>query len=670
MEGQNNRSEFDRSRRREMGFATRSRWLDGAIILGLGAIVLWLYLPTLGHGIWWDDPITFAAVADRSLAAILGGLRDSPYFRPLTLLFRRLWWHDGVLDAPAIHAAQVFFHLVAIGLTWALARSWTGSRLAAVLAALIFAVFPFSHQAVSWTATPQVLLTVLILTSVLAYTQFRTGGRERRWLALSLGAYVAALFTQEAAAPLCLLFPLIEMRPPRTDAGAPARVQWTLGHLVLAGFYALLFVQADRQAGHSGWHFQPQVAGYLLQAVVLPIARLAAILADWRAGDQTLMLTALLLLVWLAVAWLLARWGRGRLALLSSAWIALVLAAPWAFLDWEYVMIAPRLVYPAVPAIGLMWAMLAAEALAPARRPALRLAAAAALVVVIGVSVADVRAQESMLASGTQHLGEAVAAQTDPAQRLVFINFPDRYAMRHAPYPLGYWGVTLAPVVQSLSDYAITLTGHGDETSNWSMPQVDADALDAWPYETDLRGVRIEWPQLAAEAREADWIYLSRFLPGGTLRLDPVGGFRPPDTGYRPGTEILGDFGPARLVSAHIVPAGGNAPPRLHLTWHRGVEPGPVLEDTAFVHVVDDTGALVANADGDAWGGLLPPKAWPADRAVLDVRTLEVSQLPPGRYAVKVGFYNRASGARYPLTGADGRAIPGGEVLVGEVIRP
>lgn len=646
-----------------MNGTMRSRWVDVAVALGLGALVLWLYLPTLGYGIWWDDPITFSAGADRPLWELLGGLSGYPYFRPLTYLFRRIWWRDGVLDAPAIHAAQVFFHLLAVMLTWLLARTWTGSRVAAALAALIFAVLPFGHQAVSWTATPQVMLTLLILASVLAYTRFRTGGRAWRWLVVSLGTYAAALFTQEAAAPLCLLFPLIERWPPRTDAAAPARVRWSLGHLALAGVYFMMYAQADRQTGHSGWSFQPEVSAYLLQAVALPMARLAAFVAAWDVGQTAVGWLALFLVVWLAVVWALAQSGHRRLALVASTWIALVLAVPWALLDWEYVMIAPRLVYPAAPAIAMLWAMLVALALAPDRRPMLRRSAAVATLFILGLSVWDLRAQDRLLAVGARHLGAAVAVQADPSQRLVFINFPDRYAMRRAPYPLGYWGVTLAPVVQSLSDYAVTLKGRGARTSTWSMPQVDDAGLKAWPYQADLRGIRLEWPALVAEAGEADWIYLSRYLPDGTLRLDAVGGFRPPESG------LVSDFGPARLLAARLSPADQEARAELQLTWHRGPSPGPDLDDTVFVHVVDEAGRPLLTADGDSWGGLVPPKAWPADRAVLDLRTLELSGLAPGRYAVRVGLYNRRTGARYPATGPDGLALPDGAVTIGELTR-
>jgi len=78
----------------------------------------------------------------------------------------------------------------------------------------------------------------------------------------------------------------------------------------------------------------------------------------------------------------------------------------------------------------------------------------------------------------------------------------------------------------------------------------------------------------------------------------------------------------------------------LGLDW---IASGPV-DGRIFVHVLDANGELVAQADGPALGGMVPPWIWqPGDR-IHDVRTISTPGDPP--HTVAVGLFN-ASG-RFP----------------------
>ncbi len=83
------------------------------------------------------------------------------------------------------------------------------------------------------------------------------------------------------------------------------------------------------------------------------------------------------------------------------------------------------------------------------------------------------------------------------------------------------------------------------------------------------------------------------------------------------------------------------------LTWQAigGWEAGSLSADvTVFVHVADSSGNLMAQADGDPAGSLVPLASLNADTAALyETRLLAV---PPGDYLVRVGLYDRASGGR------------------------
>lgn len=91
----------------------------------------------------------------------------------------------------------------------------------------------------------------------------------------------------------------------------------------------------------------------------------------------------------------------------------------------------------------------------------------------------------------------------------------------------------------------------------------------------------------------------------------------------------------------------------LALSWGAA---DPVAEGiTVFVQLLSPDGALVAQSDGDPLNGLAPLAAQPANAPVQDCRALLVpADAPPGDYTVIGGLYDRATGARVPVAGADG----------------
>jgi hypothetical protein len=73
----------------------------------------------------------------------------------------------------------------------------------------------------------------------------------------------------------------------------------------------------------------------------------------------------------------------------------------------------------------------------------------------------------------------------------------------------------------------------------------------------------------------------------------------------------------------------------------------------------------VAAFDGDSLGGLIPPANWPLDADIVDVRSIDLGDLPPGHYEVRVGLYNRNDGARYSAFDQQGDRLLDDAVAVG-----
>ena len=94
------------------------------------------------------------------------------------------------------------------------------------------------------------------------------------------------------------------------------------------------------------------------------------------------------------------------------------------------------------------------------------------------------------------------------------------------------------------------------------------------------------------------------------------------------------------------------------------VTDAPSEDWIVFVHLVDASGELVAQADGPPLGGHYPCSYWRSGEWLEDERRLSIPASAAGqRLQLIVGFYRRDSGARMPLLGADGAVIGDNVVL-------
>jgi hypothetical protein len=153
-------------------------------------------------------------------------------------------------------------------------------------------------------------------------------------------------------------------------------------------------------------------------------------------------------------------------------------------------------------------------------------------------------------------------------------------------------------------------------------------------------------------------IELSVLVPGvgaatlAALDVQPVArAFAPLPFAVR----ALADFGPPGAaplfaLRGYTLTSGQGSPATLALVyWVHG----PIREDyTAFVHVLDAGGALVAQHDSAPQSGAYPTHLWQPGEYVLDEHAFD---LPPGAYTFRLGFYHPETGQRFSVaqTGAD-----------------
>jgi Flp pilus assembly protein TadD len=184
-------------------------FLAGAAVF-LAALLL--FLPTLGHDFVWDDRsilLPNPALGDWSrLGEILTSdfFRESQdrrpfdYWRPLVVLSHMIE-RSLFDDRPAgYHATNVILHAVASLLVFLLGLQILRRLAPALAAGLLFAVHPVHVEVVAWiSGRSDLLLGVFLALALLADSRAGRTGR-RRWRALALLGFAAALGAKESAA--------------------------------------------------------------------------------------------------------------------------------------------------------------------------------------------------------------------------------------------------------------------------------------------------------------------------------------------------------------------------------------------------------------------------------------------------------------------------------------
>lgn len=192
-------------------------WRHGAAGLALVlALTTLAFARVTGHGFLnWDDPdvlLRNAPLEGPHVARWAFSTTHMGHYQPLSWLvwagLRRLFGPDPF----AHHLASLLGHLLDAALVYWLAfrlaapAAGPARLLAAIGAALLFAVHPLRVEPVAWASgLPYVLALAPLLLATLAYLHYATRPGARRWLLVSVAAYLASLLFR----PVALGFPLV-----------------------------------------------------------------------------------------------------------------------------------------------------------------------------------------------------------------------------------------------------------------------------------------------------------------------------------------------------------------------------------------------------------------------------------------------------------------------------
>jgi hypothetical protein len=615
-----------------------------------------LYGDALALPLFSDDLVQIPWLESLSWRELWTSPSPYGYYRPLWYTLWRLWGMLlGGFHPAGLHLLNLIAHFAAAWLTGLLAATWThtasargGQAISGALATALFAVFPFSRQAIAWPgALYNPVVSGMAAGALLAYDRGRQG-HGTRWIGLALLLAALAPFNYESGmlvGPLVVLVEGLGWLQRRWKN----RSWWALAFI---GLFLIMFAiwRAMRGTGVIGFGLNPtdlwRNAGYLVQGLIYPTAPLAQCLAAWlglapelaREFGSELALWLVALPTLALLTWSALRWNRDAFWL-GAGWFALFALPPAISMKADWFALAPRFLYMTATGVSLMWTAAVSAWLArprPSWRAALTVIVLAAL---LAPAVVFVRDGIRLYRMAGESIWDAAKAATRK-QPSLFVNLPKRITPHGRVYPLGFEGITPLPTRITAEELVYVHTGIHDAAEAVAFGIVATDQPAGYDYE--LFGQVVGWEELADAARQTRTVYLARYE---TERIHLV------EAGSVGEAVLLGK--PLARFEDRVTLLDATCTcdetGQVYLTVYWQTEANVKTDVTVFAHLLGPDDALVTQADGYPLLGMLPFWLWNPGEAVRDVRHFD--PVPAGEYTVRLGLWELATGKQWLADG-------------------
>ncbi len=617
----------------------------------IGVVAFAFYAPSLQFGFFNDDPTGhFRWMEGRSVGSLLTDASGHGYYRPFSfILWQILHSILGRHDPFALHLLNVLVHAANAALVTWLARQWTRHLIYASLAGLLFALYPFSYEAVPYVGSfVHPLVTLFVLLTLTFYLQWRAG--NARWaFAAAHGTLTLAVLTQENA----VLVPLLLLALGLVETSRPRVVIRTLSFCVEPVAFAAAWLLVPKIAETRSLSFETMRANVLpfVQALVYPIAPLAHRNATTLGILAAFSLLALVVLAWRARTPGLLTFGLLMWALASLPSILI--------LDNAYVLGSPRLYYLASVGVALIWAMpvLITERLLKLQRGYWIWGIGVLVFAVCYLpSAGYVRCQlmyQGMAGDVGRLMAEAARA-TPPERPVTFVNLPYFFSSRgpgtecRSPFVFAPTGAVVIPPYADARDFVVYNGGPDRPTLALAV----RDYRPGW----QTYGAPASMDQLRQQIGSSRvWVF---DLMGWRL-FDLSAAWQPN------APPVQAQYTMNGVQISNVKSQTSKDRVVVSLTW-QVITP---TQGKVFAHVYDGNGKLVAQDDGLPADGFVPT-AWckPGD-VITDTRTVSLTGLPTGTYRVTAGMYHEITVTRFEVRDASGARLPDDEIPIAHIVR-
>lgn len=642
----------------------RRKWIAPLSMLIVGLLALLLYGRALNFAFFNDDPSGhFAWMETRSFLDFFISSAEYGYYRPVVFVTLKGLVMLGGYNAALHHGLLLLLNSANVAMLWLLALRLSKSRAYAWAAALIFLAFPFSYEAVAYVAslTHPLLLFWLLLT-ILLYQQ-AAGGNRIFYIAAFI-AMLLGLFTHENGLfiPLALVGVEWLERPPRGLVEGIKRPFMPFAGAAILFFLLWLAIPKNSDQGLASFNTLANNLMPFLQSVVYPALPVVRLSSSDITALVLLSIAILGLLLGAAVAA-----GAKRLWLFGLGWFGLSILPALLFLSSDYVYGSPRLHYLAAAGIALLLALpvLALSRRAPQRgwtRAAAWVSALAYTLIIVLPPLPFVHCELDFYEEASVIVRQMadMAAAAPEEQALLFGNIPFFFSSSadhpqgcENPYPWTPVGAVVIPPYAASRDFVRFNKGPDRSSAAVTIPDY-GPGWNSFGPEMALEEVRQQLDETA--------VFIYDLNRGGFFDLS-----RHWQTQGTAEEEAVAEFGDqmALLEGTAGITEGNDA---LVVTLHWQVLNPPQSSLTAFVHLYDQTGALVAQHDGPPGDGFVPVHLWATADHITDDHILAlINPLPPGQYTLAAGLYDPLNGVRLPVL-SNGTALADDIYIIEEIV--
>ena len=653
------------------------RFSEKRLFLVSGLVVMllagWLYWRTLRLPLIYDTLLHIRIVGGLTWRSVCLPTEAFGFYRPMTffpmLVINQLF--DGY-PAWLLHGNNVLQHAANAGLlVWLSWRLWPNWRRAAAAGA-IFAVFPFSYQAVTvYGHNVHPAMTGLVLLGLHGYVTAVSQPNPRKWWLITWLLFGVMVLTHETVVLFGGFAVLVHLncQPEafeqwltwlrQKDWRGLLRLPWL--HFLVAGvaylvIYQFLPISRAPQVEVTGTSLWLNFL-YLLQAAVFPLAWFAHLLPNVSGVWITLGSAVLVVVVTGWLAWQRLDWRKPLL--LAWGWWAGASLLLGLTLATDYLLRGPRLLYLGSVGVALLWALLL-DGIWPTRTSARSLKGegadlgrgvvwTAVLLFILITSGQFVQTKLDEYVQLTQPVPVMQQAQMPNDAEILLINLPQWLDVPPNTYAIGVEFVTMLGDYLFVEELTSANVPGAHETWAVNLPELQNSQAYAYGIQT-----QDEWP--TAFSDQPRHFFITYFLPDGPQTRH---------TGYLLPPMALPPIAPpnpiAQFGAYHLTEAAAEACSGKISVWLRWLPAETNISDTTsvFVQVLDANGRLLTQADGPPLGirpGLL---AASRDDLLVDLRMMELAERETAvPHTILVGVYDFATGTRSLATDAAGQSLP------------
>ena len=654
----------------------------------LSLVVVWLTFALFVFSVrliaFHDDVYNIPIIANRTILSVFDphpyGHRDyRPIIAALWLLVRDVF---GSFVPALLHFWNVAVHVLTTTLVVAWAHRLSPRSLnrwvVAVVAGLLFAFFPFAHQAVLWAgAIGHPLMTMFGLMS--AGCAVVAVQRRSAWRVLAaVSLLVLGCLSHEQGFMFGAIIPALVLADQKLHGKPWTRWVWGVSVVMaLAGIaYALFYVINIQSVWMSSATYTAQRAGSLadvwrsivfnLQAMVLDVVVVLRyrLLDLFDAAQIDLLVVVLFVVVMSPALWVM--WRRRHLTLAVTAllyWLLALLPAA-LFLHPTYIEGAPRILYPSAVGIAWFWGAVVAVLVQWVRRIWLKPLFVIAPLLFAGWGgnyIAERMAELDAYSQAVRSIA-ATLAIASPNDTTLLINFPTA----DGPTDPG-------PAFLRGNEGAMFHTDFN------GSPLLHIAALNGRPYAGQavqhlisyepnsryyygLSGSVVDDEPLRKLILESNYVFRFEFNdgPGGRMRARQLAELQP-DAITGPVFAKL-QQGSASVLIRHAQAQVCGRRITVQLEWaqvRNVTQPAGI-----FVQGFDAAHNQIFGADADLISGYLPLEQLPPNLALTEFREIQLAADAPVPTEIQAGVYTRDGVQRWAATRGDGQPWDGDAIVV------